>query len=1054
MARQEIEGAFAPLRAALQKPLSEDTAFVTHLRLLHNNTIRECLTQAPRLQPLYDFANKIAHDNEALEQMIRLLAPEGEIYATALPSIRLRIHVFITKATEVMKTGAAARRSSRRGSGRKTRRKLQRGGGRYEDLVFLSQIIFVILAGLIAGSATTRLERMAMGAAATAKNVGSGSARAVFSIFDGIGTETLKTSMNALNILRSAVGPGVRAVIGDEAILVPTALASMVENKDYAFSQRAFPRAESQEAQQLKEIVDAWQAKLEEPDTVLRAAIKDLNTNPDYRVTLDKLRKHLADAKRTLDEREDAFQTVLDVAVRPAMLSLIDKESTNPDMSAIRTWSETGFSGPIPIDARALERLCVERGVTGLVKYKLLNINGTLAEMEPEVNASEQLLGDVEDLIRLTTPGLSRDLTGVSNSALKMLSDYFLGTQIAPVQLVSAGAATVFLDLSSLPPPGRAPPSLLVEAVVEPDGTMRTIAEPPVPALVTEAKPPLLFSGTTAVEPPAAAAAAVAVETDEATLPLTSYRTISYTHPRLTTDGLAIDDSAFMSSLNLTELMNATFAEGTSEVAIKHTTDIVTAIFYREALMVEEAVYAGELQGSYLTLAKKTQQIIDKKIVEVSAAFDRFAADKEKSANDVNQVRMYIDLLIRNEWVPEGNAVFGALLRLAREPGDVRERQTVGDMLITAVRVRYPELVWDGETIHEPSVANQVSMFISLFFTPPIQEWGVPGQSAAVLTALFTAYSLYHGGCQGRAAGTTAKEGGDIATATARAVIEAMHRTAPASTAPASTAPASTALEAPAQEEGGGSLSRRRAGSRPRVEQMPMEPHGQFGGGMVPRDGPYGGGSGHGGAMVPTGPAAFGGGGGYGGAMVPRGAAFGGGGAMVPQVPAFGGGGAMVPYGAAAYGGGGAMVPHGAAAAAGPGPTVGTLLQRAHLEQMPISYLLRMTGAPAETYVRALELLRERTDDRVLRGLRIATPGATTQTALAGLRNLNMALQGIGFDEKPLRGVYNEIINGPLRQRFLNAISPVPGMEAPAGSRRKNRTYKKRKGSRKARRIL
>jgi hypothetical protein len=1075
-ARQEIAEAFAPLRAALQKPLSEDTAFVTHLRLLHNNTIRECLTLAPRLQKLYDFANKIAHDNAALGRMVTLLAPEGEIYATAPPSIQLRIHLFITKATEVMRTAAAARRSSRRGSGRKTRRKLQRGGGRYEDLVFLSQIILVILTGLIAGSVTTRIERAAMGAAATAKNVGRGSARAGFSIFEGIGAETATTSMNAFNKLRYAVGPGIRALVGDEAILVPTALASMVENKDYAFSQRTLPRAESQETQQLKGIVETWHAKLDEPAEVLRAAIKDLNTNPDYRSTLEKLRKHLADAKRTLDEREDAYQTVLDVAVRPAMLSLIDKESKNPDMSALRTWSETGFAGPIPIDARALERLCVERGVTGLVKYKLFNINGTLTELYPEVNASEQLLGDVEDLIRLTSSGESRDLTGVSNSALKMLSDYFLGTKIAPVQLISAGATTVFLDLSSLPPPGRAPPSLLVEAAVEPDGTMRTIAEPPVPTLVPEALPPLLFSGTTTADSPAAseaeaAAAAVAAtaktaESDEAPLPLTQYRTIPYANPRLTEDGFAIDDSAFMASLNLTELMNATFPEGTSEVAIKSATDFVMAIFSREAMMVEEAVYAGELQGSYVTLAEKTQRIIDDKNAEVFAAFERFAADKEKSENDVKQVRLYIDLLIRNEWVPEGNAVFGALLRLARTPGAVAERQTVGDTLSTAVRVKFPQLLWHGEILREPNVAEQVSMFFSLFFTPPIHEWGVAGQSAAVLTALFTAYSLYHGGCQGRAAGTSAREGGEIATAAARAAIEAMRETAPA------------AIEAPAQEEGGGSLSRRRAGSeapplqRPHVAQMPMGLQGQFGGGMiVPQGAPYGGGGGYGGAMVPQGAAAFGGGGGYevamvpqgaaafgggGGyevAMVPHGAAFGGRGAIVPHAAAFGGGGAMVPYGATAYGGGGAMVPYGAAAAvAGPGPTVGTLLQRAHIEQKPVAYLSTMTGAPAETYVRALELLRERTDDRVLNSLGISTPGVTTQTAHTGLRNLNAALQG---RESRLRGVYTEIINGPLVQRFRNAIAPVPGMAAGGGgSRRKNRTYKKRKASRKARRIL
>jgi len=887
-----------------------------------------------------------------------------------------------------------------------------------------------------------------MGAAATAKNVGRGSARAGFSIFEGIGAETAETSANAFNKLRYAVGPGIRALVGDEAILVPTALASMVENKDYAFSQRTLPRAESQETQQLKGIVETWHAKLDEPAEVLRAAIKDFNTNPDYRITLGKLQTHLKEAKRTLDEREDAYQTVLDVAVRPAMLSLIDKESKNPDMSALRTWSETGFAGPIPIDARALERLCVERGVTGLVKYKLFNINGTLIELYPEVNASDQLLGDVEDLIRLTSSGESRDLTGVSNSALKMLSDYFLGTKIAPVQLISAGATTVFLDLSSLPPPGRAPPSLLVEAAVEPDGTMRTIAEPPVPTLVPEALPPLLFSGTTAVEPPAAAAeaeaaaAAVAAtaktaESDGAPLPLTQYRTIPYANPRLTEDGFAIDDSAFMASLNLTELMNATFPEGTSEVAIKSATDFVMAIFSREAMMVEEAVYAGELQGSYVTLAEKTQRIIDDKNAEVFAAFERFAADKEKSENDVKQVRLYIDLLIRNEWVPEGNAVFAALLRLARTPGAVAERQTVGDTLSTAVRVKFPQLLWHGEILREPNVAEQVSMFFSLFFTPPIHEWGVAGQSAAVLTALFTAYSLYHGGCQGRAAGTSAREGGEIATAAARAAIEAMRETAPA------------ALEAPAQEEGGGSLSRRRAGSeapplqRPHVAQMPMGLQGQFGGGMmVPQGAPYGGGG-----------AAYGGGGGYGGAMVPQGAAFGGGGAIVPQVAAFEGRGAMVPYGAAAYGGGGAMVPYGAAAAvAGPGPTVGTLLQRAHIEQKPVAYLSTMTGAPAETYVRALELLRERTDDRVLNSLGITTPGVTTQTAHTGLRNLNAALQG---RESRLRGVYTEIINGPLLQRFRNAIAPVPGMAAGGGgSRRKNRTYKKRKGSRKARRIL
>lgn len=1072
-AKDQIDEAFAPLREALRTPLSADTAFVTHLRLLHNNTIRECLTLAPRLQKLYDFSNKIAHDNRALEQMVRLLAPEGELYAAALPSIRLRIDLFITKSTKVMRTAAAARRSSRRGSGRKTRRKLQRGGGRYEDLVFLSQIIFVILAALIAGSATTRLERMAMGAAATAKDVGSGSARAVFSIFDGLGTETSITSVNAFNKLRYAVGPEVRALIGDEAILVPTALASMVENKDYAFSQRTLPRAESQETQQLKGIVDTWHAKLEAPAEVLRAAIKDLNTNPDYRDTLGKLQTRLKEAKKTLEEREDAYQAVLDVAVRPVMLSLIDAASRNPDMRALRTWSETGFPGPIPIDARALERLCVERGVTGIDKHKLFNINGTLTELYPEVDASVQLLGDVEDLIRLTSSGESRDLTGVSNSALKMLSDYFLGTTIAPVQLTSSVATTVFLDLRSLPPRGRAPPSLLLEAAVEPDGTMRTIAEPPVPALVPEALPPVLFTGTTAVEPPAVEAAAAAVaavaETDEAPLPLTPYRTISYANPRLTEDGSAIDDSAFMSSLNLTELMNATFPEGTSEVAIKRTTDIVAAIFSREALMVEEAVYAGELQGSYVTLAEKTQRIIDEKNAEVFAAFERFAADKEKSENDIKQVRLYIDLLIRNEWVPEGNAVFAALLRLARNPGAVAERQTVGDTLSTAVRVRFPQLRWHGEILREPNVADQVSMFFSLFFTPPIHEWGFPGQSAAVLAALFTAYSLYHGGCQGRAAGSSAREGGEIATAAARAAIEAMRETAPAG----------AAIEAPAQEEGG-SLSRRRTGSeapplqRPHVSQMPMGTQGQFGGGMmVPQGGAYGGGGGYGGAMVPSGlaaygggggfggamvpsgPAAYGGGGGYGGAMVPRGAAFGGGGAMVPQVAAFGGGGAMVPYGAAAYGGGGAIVPYGAAAAAaGPGPTVGTLLQRAHIELKPVAYLSTMTGAPAETYVRALELLRERTDDRVLRDLGITAAEVTTQTAHTGLRNLNAALQG---RESRLRGVYTEIINGPLQQRFRNAIAPVPGMAAAAGgggSRRKNRTYKKRKGSRKARRIL
>jgi hypothetical protein len=113
-----------------------------------------------------------------------------------------------------------------------------------------------------------------------------------------------------------------------------------------------------------------------------------------------------------------------------------------------------------------------------------------------------------------------------------------------------------------------------------------------------------------------------------------------------------------------------------------------------------------------------------------------------------------------------------------------------------------------------------------------------------------------------------------------------------------------------------------------------------------------------------------------------------------------------------------------------------------------------MVGAPPSFYVEALQKLRERTDPREIASLGLRL---TPADAELGRKNLIAALQGLQGAGPGLTPVYKRILADPqLRPQFIAAISPLEGGWARAP--RKNRTYKKRKssrkGSRKAARIL
>jgi len=103
-----------------------------------------------------------------------------------------------------------------------------------------------------------------------------------------------------------------------------------------------------------------------------------------------------------------------------------------------------------------------------------------------------------------------------------------------------------------------------------------------------------------------------------------------------------------------------------------------------------------------------------------------------------------------------------------------------------------------------------------------------------------------------------------------------------------------------------------------------------------------------------------------------------------------------------------------------------------------------MAGANPEVYVQALELLRARTNPQEL--IRLGLP-FTPVMIDTGLKNLIAALQGLRGAGPELTPIYRAILaNMDLRRRFIAAIRSPEGV-APAP--RKNRTYKKRKASRK-----
>jgi hypothetical protein len=109
-----------------------------------------------------------------------------------------------------------------------------------------------------------------------------------------------------------------------------------------------------------------------------------------------------------------------------------------------------------------------------------------------------------------------------------------------------------------------------------------------------------------------------------------------------------------------------------------------------------------------------------------------------------------------------------------------------------------------------------------------------------------------------------------------------------------------------------------------------------------------------------------------------------------------------------------------------------------------------MVGAPPSVYVEALKRLRERTDPAEIARLRL---DVTPADAELGRKNLIAALQGLQGAGPGLTPVYQRILADPqLRPQFDAAIRPLEGGGARAP--RKNRTYRKRKTSRKAARIL
>jgi len=149
---------------------------------------------------------------------------------------------------------------------------------------------------------------------------------------------------------------------------------------------------------------------------------------------------------------------------------------------------------------------------------------------------------------------------------------------------------------------------------------------------------------------------------------------------------------------------------------------------------------------------------------------------------------------------------------------------------------------------------------------------------------------------------------------------------------------------------------------------------------------------------------------------------------------------------------GGAGGPRGRGSSPGPGrgggTTLGALLQKAQ-ELKPPSYLSKMEGAEPEAYVRALEILKARTNPEELARLGLtADKGFTPENMRIALRNLNSALQGQGGAGQQLKtSIYPMIQGNPgLKKRFIDAIRPEGGG---GGSGRKNRTYRKRKASRK-----
>jgi hypothetical protein len=446
--------------------------------------------------------------------------------------------------------------------------------------------------------------------------------------------------------------------------------------------------------------------------------------------------------------------------------------------------------------------------------------------------------------------------------------------------------------------------------------------------------------------------------------------------------------------------------------------EFLLAIFFRETALREKSVFESELASSINTLNVKIQEIISSTCADANLAFQTFSGERHLSQSDNKKVHEYIELLVRNELIPYGDETFAKLLELAQTPGKVLPVKMISTELTKEAYKKFPELKWN-EHREPPSIFEQIN---EVLFKYPPKEWTELGNVSAILATAYAAFYIYRVVSEHKNSGTSIM---DHARAARAAAAELRNAEGAAALEDAPAAPAAPAAKDPRQR-----ASSPGKGSKQAIENAPaasaasasaapppapallppplpvatLHPIGSLGGFLPPQPQfyhPYGVPPGYGGA-------------GYGGAGGPvyGGAGYGGAGGPVYGGPVYGG----PVYGGAGGGaaGGASRPPISSSRGADGESSYDRLFRRVVTERKDPNYLVKITGIAPIEYQRLLNYLKDKRDT-----------GRTPEEREAGRIEFNN-----------------------LSAAIVAKAKTIPSFKTIDLSR-KNRTYRKRKASRK-----